>query len=1026
MNEAQDPELLEEFTSESLQGLRDVEQDLLSLEGEGDVDVELVNRIFRAVHSIKGSASFMGLDNLVSVAHLGETLLDLLRSGKTKASGALTDAVLAGNDALMQMLEDPDLGANFDCSETLEKLNSVLSSIQNPSGSGNVSDGKAAAESEAIAQASELVKEASEGLEPGDHLSVVRSKADPRFPLFGLEVDLSELHHNVDTKEGVLEGLKSVGKVLHATIPIEEIDKRDSGSCVIYYETVLDVEMISTHFGIPEENITAIDLKSIPAAPAKEDNSSPKDSATETPSPKQPTSEKNEPQVTKRPEKSTSSSSETTSAAKKQPASKPSSSEQTMRVPVRILEELLKWTGNMVMARNQLMHEFDFSESTAFSTLSQAITGVHETVIETRMATTGSLFERYRRIVRDLARQLGKEIAFHIEGGDLELDRTILEGFADPLTHLVRNCCDHALETPAEREEADKNRQGNVYLRSYVQSGEIILEVQDDGRGIPADIICRKAIEKGILTAEESEKLTEEQKVMLIFSPGFSTKEQATSVSGRGVGMDVVKNNIEKVGGTIEVRTKMGEGSVFAARLPLAKALVSSSLTAALIVEIDGEKFAVPETAVSEIIRCDATTNSHIHQVDGREVYQLRDQLVALIDLRVPLEMAELSTFGEGNQLDDVQPGDSRCLVILQYRNHLFGTIVDNVIGIQEIIVRSTPRLLQNETVFSGHTVLGTGRVALILDVNGIVTKMNLEFIEKGKQRKEGEQGEKRVTSTLSSDSPATQKMLLFNYSENEYFAIPLELVALIERVSKADLQKVGENEFCQFKNETISVMRLCKFLPITPLCEDQSEFCLIRPAAVEYPLGILVGMDTSVLEVAETFETRLDDGHGVVGTFMWQDRLVMMLDLFSVFEKHAPEKLRIEDNSDQPAKILIAEDSLFFRKLIAQYIKKPEWTVDIVNDGVEAWDALQKNPSRYNLVISDINMPRMDGFELATLIREDRRFDQLPLIALTTMSDDHFRQKGLAVGFDRYVIKIDKREVRSTVADCLKIKRNR
>jgi len=158
----------------------------------------------------------------------------------------------------------------------------------------------------------------------------------------------------------------------------------------------------------------------------------------------------------------------------------------------------------------------------------------------------------------------------------------------------------------------------------------------------------------------------------------------------------------------------------------------------------------------------------------------------------------------------------------------------------------------------------------------------------------------------------------------------------------------------------------------------------------------------------------------------MWQDRLVMMLDLFSVFEKHAPEKLRIEDNSDQPAKILIAEDSLFFRKLIAQYIKKPEWTVDIVNDGVEAWDALQKNPSRYNLVISDINMPRMDGFELATLIREDRRFDQLPLIALTTMSDDHFRQKGLAVGFDRYVIKIDKREVRSTVADCLKIKRNR
>lgn len=696
-----------------------------------------------------------------------------------------------------------------------------------------------------------------------------------------------------------------------------------------------------------------------------------------------------------------------------------------MRVPVRILQELLKWTGNMVMARNQLMHEFDFSGSTAFHTLSQAITGVHETVIETRMQTTGSLFERYRRVVRDLSRQLGKEIAFHIEGGDLELDRTILEGFADPLTHLVRNCCDHALETPDEREANGKNRQGNVYLCSYVQSGEIILEVKDDGRGIPADIICRKAIEKGILSAEEADAMCEQQKIMLIFEPGFSTKEQATDVSGRGVGMDVVRNNIEKVGGAIEVRTKLGEGSVFAARLPLAKALVASSLTAALIIEIDGEKIAVPETAVSEIIRCDNKTSGRIHQVDGQEVYKLRDQLVALIDLRVPLEMAEKSTFSGPERLSNVQPGDSRCLVVLQYRDHLFGTIVDNVIGIQEIIVRSTPKLLQDCIVYSGHTVLGTGRVALILDVNGVVNKLALEFTQRAPEKATAAQAGQPIRKPTH-ETAATQKMLLFNYSNTEYFAIPLELVALIERISNKDIQTVGTNEFCQLKSETISVMKLSNFLPITEINSKQEEFCLIRPSAVEYPIGILTGLDVSVLDVAETFESRLDDNNGIVGTFMHQDRLVMMLDLFGIFEKHAPEKLKVEDDSNQPATILIAEDSLFFRKLIAQYIHKPEWTVDIVCDGQEAWETLQNNPSRYDLVISDINMPRMDGFELAAAVRADSRFERLPLVALTTMADEHFRQKGLSLGFDRYVIKIDKREVRMTVSDCLKIKRGK
>lgn len=695
-----------------------------------------------------------------------------------------------------------------------------------------------------------------------------------------------------------------------------------------------------------------------------------------------------------------------------------------MRVPVHILHKLLEWTGTMVMARNQLMNEFDFTGNTAFRTLSYAITGVHETVIETRMQTTGSLFERYRRVVRDLARQLGKEVALHVEGGDLELDRTILESFADPLTHLIRNSLDHALEMPEEREADGKNRQGNVYLKSFIHSGEIILAVEDDGRGISGERVCEKAISKGILSREAASRMSEQEKVMLIFQPGFSTKDEATDLSGRGVGMDVVRNNIETVGGTIDVQTRIGCGTTFSAILPLAKALVSSSLTKALIVDIAQQRFAIPETAVSEIIRFDGSARENVVQVDGEHVYQLRDQLVALVDLRQALSIqSDNGAWLDLNQPNDTLPSDKQpCLVVLQYRKHLFGAVVDHVTGIQEIIVRGSPKLLQNCQAYSGHTVLGNGSVSLILDINGIVNKLNLKFVDRKTKALPTVAESRRSLQTAT----PKQKMVIFSFADNEYFAIPLELVAIIERVDTSLIKTVGTKEYIQLKSETISVMRLNSFLQINAIDPKRRDCCLIRPAAISYPIGILTGPDVSVVEVDDKFESRLDDSHGVVGTFLHNNRLVMLLDLFSVFEKHAPDKLRGADIKTGRARILVAEDSLFFRKLITQYIQRDEWTVDIVCDGLEAWEKLQAEPGRYDLVISDINMPRMDGFQLAARIREDRRFDTMPLVALTTMSEEHFREKGLSLGFDRYVIKIDKTQVRSTVAECLKIDRAR
>ncbi|MCY2982496.1 MAG: Hpt domain-containing protein [Planctomycetota bacterium] len=983
--EDHDSGLVEEFVAESLQNLTDIELDLLSLESDGGTDKELVNRIFRAVHTIKGNGSYLKLENLVGVAHRAETLLDRVRSGTESASAVVTDAVLAAVDALVSMLRTPDLGATFECLVPLAKLDRAL-------------NGSPQHVSSATLSASDIAQ--------------IKQAETGKGTTFRIDLDLERIQQAVDIKEGVIVGLSSIGKILFTSIPKEQIDKTPKGTCIVFLETVLSTEMLCDHFNLKPETVTQIDTKGLSPGNGGSSNplaTSPESSAEKKPQPID--SPKTIPaelaSIPSRP--GTDKPNQDKALASKEAAK--AAAEQSMRVPVHILHKLLEWTGTMVMARNQLMNEFDFRGSTAFRTLSQSITGVHETVIETRMQTTGSLFERYRRIVRDLSRQLNKEVALHIEGGELELDRTILESFADPLTHLIRNSLDHALETPAEREAAGKNRQGNIFLRSYIHSGEIILAVEDDGRGICAERVCSKAVSKGVITQAYANQLTDHQKVMLIFQAGFSTKDEATDVSGRGVGMDVVRNNIEAVGGSIDVVTKVGTGTTFSAILPLAKALVSSSLTKALVVDIQDERFAIPETAVSEIIRYDAKAMTNIVQVDGENVYQLRDQLVALVDLRQALGMEQQSNRKE-----------HACLVILQYRKHQFGAIVDNVLGIQEIIVRGTPKLLQNCGIFSGHTVLGTGRVSLILDINGLVSKLSLRFLDQ-------KHGNSKRAMAESPDGSQTknrqkQKMVVFSFSNNEFFAIPLELVAIIERISLDSIRTVGTKEYCQIKNETISVMRLDTFLPISKFDVARKDCCLIRPAAVTFPLGILTGPDVTIIDVDDSFESRLDDQNGIVGTFMHNDRLVMLLDVFSVFEQHAPDKLKMQEVQTGLAKILVAEDSLFFRKLIKQYMQRDEWTIEIVNDGVEAWEKLQAEPKRYNLVISDINMPRLDGFQLASKIREDRRFDAIPLVALTTLSDDHFREKGLSLGFDRYVVKIDKNQVRATVAECLQIRR--
>ncbi len=1009
MSDSVDQELLEDFIFESLHGLKEIERDLLSLESQGTQDDELINRIFRTVHSMKGAGGYLGLERLVDVAHLAETLLDRVRKHTCDVTPNVADAVLASCDTLSLMLQEEGVGQAYDATEVLTKLNACLAEGGVASSESSASPTGRGAEAESVA------------------IETAIANCPGPETLYQVKANLGVLHELIDAKEGILEVLNSVGKVVHASIPIAEIDRQLKGDVTIYYQTIMDPDLLQAHLGIPVDNIQLISDNPQKASVATRTSGAGESVNAAEPARVVAKSESTMSQAA--PPQPAPASSKVTPAtdenkAKPSKSAGSSSQDQMMRVPVRILNELLEWTGNMVMARNQLLSSYDFSGDAAFRTLSAAITGVHETVIATRMQTTGSLFERYRRVVRDLSRKLSKEVDLAIEGGDLELDRTILESFADPLTHLLRNSLDHGIESPTEREALGKNRQAQLTLRSYQQSGEIILEVEDDGKGIDPENIARLAVKKGVVLESDLATMPAQQKLELIFQPGFSTKEEASDLSGRGVGMDVVKTNIENVGGTLDIKSTPGQGTTISTHLPLAKALVSSSLTAALIIRVGSEWFAIPQTAVSEILDQDDEAESAIEVVDGQYVFHLRDDLIPVIDLHGECSLTpNQSAFANRGQVpqEPMEMGNQsleKCLVLLTHRRHVFALMVDEVLGFQEIIVRSLPQLVKSCPLFSGLTVLGDGRVAMILDVNGVVKTLDLKFIES-----ELPSQKKRDYSGVDDDEQA-QRMLIFNYAPDEYFAIPLELVSIIERFNTSDIQRVGDSEYFQFKNETISILRLSNFLPISQEPFEETECCLVRPSTIDYPIGILTGPDVTIAEVSATFEARIDDKNGVIGTFSHDDHLVMLLDLYTVFENHAPDKLRSEPVISGEANILVVEDSMFFRKLIAQYASHDHWKMTIVNDGVEAWKLLRDKQQHFDLIISDINMPRMDGFELVSRIRKDQRFDETPVIALTTLSQDSYRKKGLDLGFDRYVVKINKHEIVQTISDCLQIRR--
>jgi two-component system chemotaxis sensor kinase CheA len=633
---------------------------------------------------------------------------------------------------------------------------------------------------------------------------------------------------------------------------------------------------------------------------------------------------------------------------------------------------------------------------------------MQDAVLLTRMQPVGNLFGKFPRMVRDLARQIGKEIELDIQGTEVELDKTILESLSDPLTHLIRNSCDHGIEPPQQRARAGKPTTGRIHLSAHHEGGQIRIEVRDDGKGIDPAVLKRKAVESGLRAPAEVARLSDKDALSLILLPGFSTAATVTDVSGRGVGMDVVKTNLDQLGGSLDIESTVGEGTAFHLRLPLTLAIIPC-----LLVQTDAERYAIPQKDLEELVCVrPEQARGRIEYAYDREVYRLRDRLLPLVRLADVLAHPEPFTAATRKELLRQHPsnGENQLLsfAVVKVGARRFGLVVDRILNNEEIVVKPMHPELKSLTCYSGATILGDGRVALILDIAGIARHAGvfaaLELPQAAPANGQAEQDR--------------QPVLLFQYGEREQFAVALAMIRRIELIRKERMETIGDKEYVTLDGVPTRVLRLDHFLNVSPGV-DRDPLFLLLPRNLPRPLGILASnlIDTEQLVVELNTDSHTEDG--LLGTAIVRGRMTLFLDIFRLSDKLDPARLEDRRPHALPQvkrRVLLVDDTQFFREVVKGYLEAEGYEVETAVDGADGLKRL--DAAEFDLVVSDIEMPVLDGWGFARAVR--RRGSDVPLLALTTLSTDADRDKALACGFDRYEVKLDRERFLAAVAELL------
>lgn len=691
-----------------------------------------------------------------------------------------------------------------------------------------------------------------------------------------------------------------------------------------------------------------------------------------------------------RPQEAKTSTQSSKKKKDKKPRKSQSNSSSTVRVKTSLIDNILDQVGEVILVRNQLAKKYPAED--IVSALSQRISKLHNTILETRMQSVSTLFEKFNRVVRDLSLQLDKNIALNIDAGDVELDRTILESFSDPMTHLVRNAADHGLESTSERVGLGKSPQGNLYLRAYQRGGKVEIEVEDDGAGVNIDSVKRKALEKGLITDSQAEDMSDLAAINLIMLPGFSTRDQASELSGRGVGMDVVKSSIEEAGGILKIYSREGKGSKFTASFPLTLAIAT-----ALIVEAGDQRFAIPEILVEEIssVRWSAR-ETVLKMSDDKLYFHHRGELIPAVHLENILNL-------DGHSESQDEKFMFKNIVLCKQNNQPFCIIVDKILNIEDIAVKGMPLLISSCEVFAGLTVLENGEVSMLLDI----PKIGDLIIKDTAIGLSEEDDDGRFKESVGESRK--EQVIIFTNAEAEFFGIHIDFISEITSIKSSEVEKVGEAEFFKLHGKHIPLIRVEDYLPVAKPVDRNN--LLIFVSSTEFPIGVIATKAVKVRNVGDELNSNLADNNGILSTVIDDDHMVTILDVYTLFRRRAPDHFQSFAKTGDEKKILLVEDTAFFVILISQYLKEAGYQVEHARDGIEALEKIQNSSQLYDAIVSDVIMPGMDGLELMERVRRNKKeeIQRIPCIAVTSVSDEMHLNKIRESGFDHCVLKNEK-----------------
>jgi two-component system chemotaxis sensor kinase CheA len=836
-----DQETLQIFLEDAREHLSGIEQDFLAIEAAGTaVDVALVNKVFRAVHSIKGGAGFLGLDAIKELSHAMENILNLMRNGALVPAPAMINTLLAAADVLTGLVHAPTSSEAVDITPHVAALEAVLASP--------------------AARATPVEMMLDVTLPDGRVIFTVAPAAIEQAQKGGKEVylvrfDLLAVERQGKAPQEILKEFQDLGTIIESIVEVATVGERTDDETTlslpfyVLFATLLDADMICGLFELDVRCVQRFTATALQSAAA----------------PQSPPTPPPVPDIVHMPSASPT-------PAKPLPGAV---AENTLRVHVKLLDSLMTLAGELVLTRNQLLRAVASGDTPAIEATTQRVdlvtSELQEAIMSTRLQPLGNVFHKFQRVVRDLAKELGKEVTLVIEGEEVELDKAVLEAIGDPLTHLVRNGIDHGIEKPQVRQQAGKPTPSTLKLSAWHEAGQVIIEVTDDGAGIDPRTIKDKALRMGLHERAQLDAMSDKELVNLIFLPGFSTAKQVTDISGRGVGLDVVHTNLTKLGGTIEIKSQVGCGATFRIKLPLTLAIIPC-----LLVAVAEECYAVPQVNLVELIRVPAAqVAGRLEYIGAALVMRHRGSLLPIVYLRDLLGHSA-STPEQGSA------GAVHILVVAAGDLH-YGLIVDALLDSEEIVVKPLGQHLQGCKSYAGATILGDGRVALILDVMGIRTMMHLAEV------KATPGAERPHAAQYDQTRQDFQSLLLVRNAPHEQFAIPLSLISRIERISAHAIESSGGRRYMQYRGGTLRLLALEAVAHVTPREETETLSVIVFTTGGR-EVGMMVSCIIDALEAEVTFDSMTFRQPGILGSAVLMGRTTLLVDLFGLVAAALPD----------------------------------------------------------------------------------------------------------------------------------------